>query len=118
MKKDNYLICYDIVEDPVRNQISNVCKEYGLERIQYSVFYGRLNKTQKKEIQEKFKDIINKTNSNIHIIFICNSCTSKHNILSSIYIEESKAEEKQKKVVVDHVDEVEELHKEIGVLIL
>ena len=117
MKRDNYLICYDIVEDPIRNQVSYVCKEYGLDRIQYSVFFGKLNKTQKKEIQVKFKDIIDKTNSNIHIIVICNSCSSKHSILSSIFIEEIEPEI-NKKAKVDHVEKVEELYKDIGVLVL
>ncbi|HHY34164.1 MAG TPA: CRISPR-associated endonuclease Cas2 [Firmicutes bacterium] len=34
------LVIYDIVEEKVRRRIAEVCKDYGLERIQYSAFFG------------------------------------------------------------------------------
>ena len=40
-----YLICYDIEEDKKRKKISDRLIADGLERIQYSVFMGVLNKS-------------------------------------------------------------------------
>jgi len=37
-----YLICYDIEQDRKRKKIADKLIEYGLERIQYSVFAGCL----------------------------------------------------------------------------
>ena len=35
-------VIYDIVDDLVRGRVANACKDYGLERIQYSAFCGSL----------------------------------------------------------------------------
>ena len=37
-------VIYDISEDKVRNKISNICKGYGLYRVQKSAFLGDLNR--------------------------------------------------------------------------
>lgn len=88
MVRTNYLICYDITEDPIRNGVASICKDYGLERIQYSVFYGKLSRSQLKEIRLEIKDAIEETNSDIHILQVCASCESNHEVLISISIEE------------------------------
>ena len=31
-------VIYDVEDDRVRTRVSNTCKDYGLERIQYSAF--------------------------------------------------------------------------------
>ncbi|MFZ5591101.1 MAG: CRISPR-associated endonuclease Cas2 [Bacillota bacterium] len=35
-------VIYDIEEDRVRNKILEACKDYGLEHVQYSAFFGEL----------------------------------------------------------------------------
>ena len=37
------LVIYDIPDDRIRNKIGEACKDYGLERIQYSAFLGDMN---------------------------------------------------------------------------
>lgn len=44
------LVIYDIVDDRIRLKIANACFDYGLERIQYSAFYGRLNRNKREEL--------------------------------------------------------------------
>jgi hypothetical protein len=40
-------VVYDIVDDGVRGRVANACKDYGLERIQYSAFCGALDSTRR-----------------------------------------------------------------------
>jgi len=42
------LIIYDIKNDRLRTKISNTLKDWGLERIQYSVFIGDLTSDQRR----------------------------------------------------------------------
>ena len=39
----NTLVIYDITEDKIRNKVAEVCKDYGLTRIQWSAFLGELS---------------------------------------------------------------------------
>jgi len=43
-------IVYDIPNDRVRYRIANACKDYGLERIQFSAFSGWLNANKREEL--------------------------------------------------------------------
>ena len=43
-------VVYDIVSDRIRLKIAGVCKDYGLDHIQYSVFSGPLDATRRREI--------------------------------------------------------------------
>ncbi len=119
MKMDLYLICYDIVEDDIRTAISNICKDFGLDRIQYSVFLGKLNKTQLNEIKHRFNDTITSGNANIHIVFICNSCSAKYQILSvKNKTDENIDENKTNEIKEDNSGSLKQsLERDKGVLI-
>ena len=41
---------YDIESDRIRYRISEVCLDFGLERIQFSVFRGKLNRNKREEL--------------------------------------------------------------------
>jgi CRISPR-associated protein Cas2 len=43
-------IVYDISDDRIRLRIADVCKDYGLDHIQYSVFSGPLDSTRRNEM--------------------------------------------------------------------
>ncbi len=43
-------VIYDIQDDRVRYRIANACKDYGLERIQFSAFTGPLNANKREEL--------------------------------------------------------------------
>lgn len=49
------LVIYDIEVDRTRNRIAEVCKDYGLERVQYSVFFGSLSRNLREEFPVDFK---------------------------------------------------------------
>jgi CRISPR-associated protein Cas2 len=45
------LVLYDISDDKTRTKISEACKDYGLDRIQFSAFSGRLTKASREELE-------------------------------------------------------------------
>lgn len=65
------LVIYDIVEDKARRRIAEVCKDYGLERIQYSAFFGLTDRNRREEMMLKFRRILGDTEGNIQMYVIC-----------------------------------------------
>ena len=53
-----YLICYDVVNDHRRTQLSKLLKTYGL-RVQKSVFECKLNEQQFQYLQKRASAMIN-----------------------------------------------------------
>jgi len=51
-------VIYDISSDKDRNKIAKTCKEYGLIRVQYSVFFGNIPMNQIDELAEYSKELI------------------------------------------------------------
>lgn len=49
---------YDIERDRIRHRISEVCLDYGLERIQFSVFRGKLNRNKREELLLKLTETL------------------------------------------------------------
>lgn len=67
----NCIVIYDIVEDKIRNKIADVCLDFGLQRIQYSAFFGELSHNQKETLFKKIKRIIGEKEGNIQIFPLC-----------------------------------------------
>jgi CRISPR-associated protein Cas2 len=44
------LLIYDIAHDGIRAKIADACLDYGLQRIQYSAFFGELTTTHQREL--------------------------------------------------------------------
>ncbi len=65
------LVIYDIVEDKVRRRVAEVCKDYGLERIQYSAFFGLTDRNRREEMMLKFRRTLGDTEGNIQMYVIC-----------------------------------------------
>ena len=65
------LVLYDIEEDRLRNRVVNICKDYGLQRIQYSVFLGRLNRNRREALCRRLQAELAGTNSRVRVQPIC-----------------------------------------------
>lgn len=52
------LVFYDISNDRIRTKVAMACEDYGLDRIQYSAFYGRLNRNHQQELMLRVKDLL------------------------------------------------------------
>lgn len=64
-------VIYDISEDKIRKKIFETCKDYGLQHVQYSTFFGELNHNRRQEIIGRLKKILKKDEGNIIICPIC-----------------------------------------------
>lgn len=65
------IVIYDIVEDKLRNKIADTCLDFGLQRIQYSAFFGELSHNQKETLFKKVKRLIGEKEGNIQIYPVC-----------------------------------------------
>ncbi len=61
------LLIYDIAHDGVRNKVADACLDYGLERIQYSAFFGELSHIHQRELLLKIKRRIGKHGANVQL---------------------------------------------------
>lgn len=67
---DTYVV-YDIEDDRIRYQIANACKDYGLERIQFSAFLGPLNANKRNELFLRLKKVLGEKPGKVLMIPIC-----------------------------------------------
>jgi hypothetical protein len=51
------LVIYDVEDDWARTRVSEACKDFGLERIQYSCFRGKLSQNKREELYERLRKI-------------------------------------------------------------
>lgn len=65
------LVIFDIPDDKIRNKIGNACKDYGLERIQYSAFLGDINHNRRDELRQRLRRTLGKESGNIQIYPLC-----------------------------------------------
>lgn len=65
------LVIYDIVEDRTRNRVAEACKDYGLQRVQWSAFFGDLNHNRREELMLRLRRILGSDEGNIQAYPIC-----------------------------------------------
>lgn len=64
-------VFYDIEEDRIRNQVANTCKDYGLERIQFSGFLGTLSPNMREELHIRLTKTLGKKHGHILLQPVC-----------------------------------------------
>jgi len=64
-------VVYDVVDDRVRGRVANTCKDYGLERIQYSAFCGLLDATRRSELTARLIDTLGTETGKILVLPVC-----------------------------------------------
>jgi CRISPR-associated protein Cas2 len=52
------LLIYDITNDRIRTKVATACEDYGLDRVQLSAFYGRLNRNLQEELMLKIETLL------------------------------------------------------------
>ena len=77
MVKTQYIAAYDVTDDDLRNLTADLLKNAGMERIQYSVFYGELTRNEAEELVIHFKEETIDHNAQLILIPICESCSKK-----------------------------------------
>jgi CRISPR-associated protein Cas2 len=64
-------VFYDIEDDRVRQRAAHVCKDFGLERTQFSGFLGYLSRNKREEMGIRLKDVLGEKNGKILIQPVC-----------------------------------------------
>ncbi|MBI5930825.1 MAG: CRISPR-associated endonuclease Cas2 [Chloroflexi bacterium] len=52
------LLIYDIENDKARTKIATACQDYGLDRVQFSAFAGRLSRNYQQELMLKIDALL------------------------------------------------------------
>jgi len=71
MEEYTVYLFYDIENDGIRNKIAETCKDYGLERIQFSGFSGILAKNKREELFLKLSSLISNKAGKLLMLPIC-----------------------------------------------
>ena len=78
-------VVYDIVETKIRNKIAKECKNYGLYRVQKSIFLGTLNKNEIDELSILCKDTIDDEVDSVYIFPMCDEDFKKVKLLGQAF---------------------------------
>jgi CRISPR-associated protein Cas2 len=65
------LVIYDISNDRLRNKVADICLDYGLDRIQFSAFLGKLSRNYQEELMLKIEQRMDDNPGNVQLIPIC-----------------------------------------------
>lgn len=71
------LVMYDISNDRVRGKVADACLDYGLDRIQFSAFYGQLGRNHWEELMMKMEMLLGDAAGKIELIPVNESSWSR-----------------------------------------
>lgn len=72
-----YIVSYDIPDDNKRTKIANICKNHGLERLQYSVFAGKTTQNMIETLVLRAKEVLDRSLGAVIVVPICKNCLEK-----------------------------------------
>lgn len=72
------LVLYDVPDDRIRLRLSEVCKDYGLQRTQYSAFVGALSHARRHALQHRLRQTLGEKEGNIQVWAICDKDCRLH----------------------------------------
>ncbi len=87
-------LIYDISDNKIRNKIVKLCKDYGLYRVQKSVFLGTLNRNEIDSLFLESKDLIDMETDSLYIFPLSDEDFKKIKLLGQAF---------DKKLVSDEV---------------
>jgi CRISPR-associated protein Cas2 len=62
------VVLYDVEDDRIRARVSDICLNYGLERIQYSAFLGKINRNRRQELSLRLQEEVGAEQARLRII--------------------------------------------------
>jgi CRISPR-associated protein Cas2 len=64
-------LIYDIEDDKLRTRAADICLNYGLARIQFSAFFGKLNRNLRQELCLRLQREFGTKSARVRIIPVC-----------------------------------------------
>lgn len=71
MQEHTVYVFYDIENDGIRNRIAETCKDYGLQRIQFSGFSGMFGRNKREELFLKLCFLIGDKAGKLLMLPVC-----------------------------------------------
>jgi CRISPR-associated protein Cas2 len=71
MSEQHTIVLYDIRDDRLRLKVSEACLDYGLQRIQYSAFCGKLTRNKRQELFLRLKAILEEKAGKLLVQPVC-----------------------------------------------
>lgn len=68
------LLIYDVEDDAVRTRLAKACLNAGLERVQYSAFWGELSDNCAEELWLRCQELLGAEPGRIHLFPLCRKC--------------------------------------------
>lgn len=75
------LLIYDIPDDRARARIADACLDFGLDRVQYSAFYGKLSQPHRESLMVLLEQTLGDLAGSIQLIVICEADWRKRIVL-------------------------------------
>ena len=84
------LLIYDITHDGVRTKVADACLDYGLQRIQFSAFFGELSNVHQRELLAKIERRIGKHTANVQLFPLDEKSWSSRRIIARTEVQEEE----------------------------
>jgi CRISPR-associated protein Cas2 len=91
------LLIYDIEDDRLRTRAAEVCLDYGLERIQFSAFFGKLNRNRRQELSLRLQRELGAGSGRIRLIPICEQDLKEMWVLDQYRLDADELKERSDK---------------------
>lgn len=87
------VLIYDIEDDRLRTRVADICMNYGLGRIQYSAFFGKLNRNRRQELALRLSNEIGKESARVRMIPVCEEDLKEMWLLEQYRLDADKLKE-------------------------
>ena len=84
------VLIYDIENDRQRTRASEICLNYGLDRIQFSAFFGKLNRNRRQELCLRLQRELGEESARVRIIPVCQQDLDEMWVLDQYRVEEDE----------------------------
>jgi CRISPR-associated protein Cas2 len=88
------LVLYDVENDRIRDKLSELCLDYGLDRIQFSAFLGKINRNRRQELSLRIQDLIGDFSARVRVIPILEDAVKEMWTLDQYRVDADKAKER------------------------
>lgn len=89
------MVIYDIENDRIRARIAEVCKDYGLGRIQKSAFLGDLDHNRREEMAQRLRKTLSRWKGDIQLCPVCDKDLGMR-MLIAVTAEEAEKAQKER----------------------
>jgi len=89
-------LIYDIEDDKLRNRAADICLNYGLERVQFSAFFGKLNRNLRQELCLRLQREFGEKSARVRIIPVCQADLKDMWVLDQYRLDEPSAPEPER----------------------